>query len=109
MRRLGLDRYGIAEEVIQQRFSQFSIEDGFELLRKTSMSRGRFTTQCSLVFDPLACEVYVTLRRNYEQVWKFSLAEGRLETGLNTGGWRSISIEVEEVSEEMLQAAHLGA
>lgn len=77
--RLGVDRYQIATQWIQSRLEEFTIEDGFETLRRTMLVRGRFTTQASIVADPQAGEVYIALRKDFNRIWKVDLHERTVE------------------------------
>jgi len=44
------------------------------------MSTGDFETRHSLVLDPVALEVYIAIERDYEHIWKVSLADRTIET-----------------------------
>jgi hypothetical protein len=79
MRRLGVDRYQIAQQVIAAHAADFTIANGFELLRRTMLTRGRFTTQCSIVVDPLEITVYLSLKRDFGHLWKIDLSEHSLQ------------------------------
>jgi hypothetical protein len=80
MQRLGVDRFQIAQQVIDARRANFTIADGFELLRRTQMVRGRFTTQCSIVVDPAESSVYLSLKRDFQQLWRFDLSKRSVQT-----------------------------
>jgi hypothetical protein len=58
----------------------FDIKDGFEVLRRTTLSRGRFTTQASMVCDPQAGELYLALHQDFDKLWKVKLSEHTIET-----------------------------
>jgi hypothetical protein len=79
MQRLGVDRYLIAQQVIAANAENFTIAQGFELLSKTLLTRGRFTTQCSLVVDPHESTVYLSLNKDFEHLWKIDLIEHSLQ------------------------------
>ena len=79
MRRLGVDRYLIAEEVIAANAADFTIANGFDLLRRTLLTRGRFTTQCSIVVDPRENTVYLSLKKDFEHLWKIDIAAHSLK------------------------------
>jgi hypothetical protein len=73
MRRLGVDRFLIAEQEIAANAVDFSIANGFDLLGKTMLTRGRFTTQCSIVVDPRENSVYLSLKKDFEHLWKIDI------------------------------------
>lgn len=77
------DRYGVARRMIEERLKDFSIQNGFEILSRVAIQKGRFQTQCSLVCDPQAGECYFAIRREYSRIWKANLRERWVET--NTG------------------------
>ena len=76
----GAERYRVAHRYIEENLEAFDIDHGFELLRRTSMSTGDFKTRYSLVLDPMALEIYIALERDYEHIWKVSLADRTIET-----------------------------
>ncbi len=77
--RLGVDRYQVATQFLEARHAAFTWEDGFDLLERTALSRGRFKTQCSMICDPLAGQIYLTLARDFERVWKVHLQSAEVE------------------------------
>jgi hypothetical protein len=79
MQRLGLDRYQIAHQWINERGTHFTFQDGLELLYRTQLTRGRFTTQCSLVVVPGEAAIYLSLKRDFQHIWKINLAENTLQ------------------------------
>jgi hypothetical protein len=78
MQRLGVDRYQIAHQWIRERGANFTIADGFELLHRTMLTRGRFTTQCSIIIDPGEAEIYLALKKDFQHIWKINLVERTL-------------------------------
>jgi hypothetical protein len=79
MQRLGVDRFQIARQLIDERSANFTIADGFELLRRTLLTRGRFTTQCSMVVDPGETAIYLSLKRDFQHLWRIDLTEHILQ------------------------------
>ena len=79
MQRLGVDRYQIAHQWIRERGANFTVADGFELLHRTMLTRGRFTTQCSIIIDPGEAEIYLALKKDFQHIWKISLTERTLQ------------------------------
>jgi len=76
----GAERYRVAHRTIEERFESFDIYDGFETLRRTAQSAGSYRTRYSLVFDPESLEIYIALERDYNHIWKVSLANRTIET-----------------------------
>jgi len=89
----GAERYRIAHRYLEERADAFDIDEGFELLRRASMSTGDRPTRCSLVFDPKELEVYVALERDYERVWKVSLIERTIETHRGFEEHRALALD----------------
>lgn len=79
MQRLGVDRYLIAQQVIDAHALNFTITDGFELLRKTLLTSGRYTTQCSIVVVPRENIVYLSLKKDFKHLWKIDITGHKLE------------------------------
>gem|GEM_PF-1174013 len=78
---VGADRYKDAYSYIAQHMNDFSLQDGIEVLNRTKQSSGSsYPTICSLIFDPVALEVYIMLKRNYTLVWRLSMQNGTIET-----------------------------
>jgi hypothetical protein len=75
---VGSNRYKTAHRLITENHPHFGIPEAFETLQRTAMSGGQFTTQSSMVCDPLAGEVYIAIRRDYTRIWKANLAERTL-------------------------------
>ena len=76
----GAERYRVAHRYIEENLEAFDVDHGFEVLRRTAMSTGDFKTRYSLVLDPVALEVYIAIERDYEHIWKVSLADRTIET-----------------------------
>ncbi len=93
----GADRFQTAHSLIREKLAcgdgnhgnagpdfrpgrSFHLEDGLEILRRTALTQGRFTTQSSMVCDPQAGEIYLALHRDFSRLWKLSLIEGTIET-----------------------------
>jgi hypothetical protein len=77
---VGSGRYIAAYGYIQDHFSGFGYENGFETLRRTVQSEGDYPTQISFLFDPVHMEIYFCLDRDFSRVWKVSFENGTLET-----------------------------
>ena len=77
---VGSERFQTAYEYIRDNKTDFTLNDGFEVLRQTAQSAGDYPTQISLLFDPVKMEVYFCLKQNYTRVWKVSIKDGTIET-----------------------------
>jgi len=73
---VGADRYQIAHEYLEEHFEGFDVSDGLELLKRSS-SRW---TRCSMVFDPVAGEVYVALEGDFAKILRVSIEDATIET-----------------------------
>ena len=73
---VGADRYRIAHDYLDEHFEGFDVADGLELLESASWR----ATRCSMVFDPLAGEVYVALEGDFSRVYRVSLEDATIET-----------------------------
>jgi hypothetical protein len=77
---VGSSRYKTAHRSINSYHAHFGIQEAFETLKRTAMAGGHYTTQSSMVCDPLAGEVYVAVRRDYSRIWKVNLADKTIVT-----------------------------
>lgn len=69
----GANRYKQCHEYLQDNHHHFTIENGFDLLQRTWNRDPDYPTQCSMVFDPQACEVYIAVKRNMSNIFRVSL------------------------------------
>lgn len=76
----GADRYMKAYETITEKLDGFSIDNGWEVLKKTVQTNPSSQTLMSIIHDPIEGIVYFTLKRDFGKVWKVSLEEGSIET-----------------------------
>jgi hypothetical protein len=72
----GADRYRISHDYLDENVDGFDVEDGLELLERASW---RYT-RCSLVFDPVAREVYVAIEGDFSKILRVSLDDATVET-----------------------------
>ncbi len=77
---VGGERYRVAHRYIEENLADFDVDHGFEVLHRSSQGTGDFKTRYSLVFDPIALEIYIALERDYEHIWKVSLTDRTIET-----------------------------
>jgi hypothetical protein len=76
VRGFGADRYRIAHDHLEEHFEGFDVADGLGLLEGAASQ----WTRCSMVFDPAAGAVYVTLEGDFSKVLRVSLADRAIET-----------------------------
>lgn len=72
----GADRYICAHEYISNNINSFGINEAFEVLRRTSQE----ITLCSIVFEPLKNEAYISLKTDFEKKWKISISEKTIQS-----------------------------
>jgi hypothetical protein len=76
----GSTRYKIAYRYLLEQAEHFSIEHGLALLQAAINTSAEYPTRCSMVFDPMAQEIYVALEGDFEKIWKVSLQDGTMES-----------------------------
>lgn len=91
------DRFITAHKLIQEKFGNFSLDQALKVLQEVQLTRGRFTTQASMVCDPQAREIYLALRRDFDKVWKISLQEGYVETYTGFSRYSRMNFDVEGI------------
>lgn len=72
----GADRYVCAHEYINNNIHGFGVSEAFEVLRKT----GQDNTLCSIVFEPLKNEVYISFKIDLGKKWKISIDERTIQS-----------------------------
>lgn len=90
----GAERYKICHEYLHDNISDFTIENGFELLEKACNPDPEYPTACSMVFDPQNNHVFIVLNRNYSKILKISIENSSIETwrGYEDVHFRSIPV-----------------
>lgn len=73
---MGADRYICAHEYIHNTSHHFGINDAFEVLSKTR----REDTLCSIVYDPLENEIYISFKKDLSKKWKISLIDKTIQS-----------------------------
>ncbi|WFR56018.1 linear amide C-N hydrolase [Anaerocolumna sp. AGMB13025] len=73
---LGADRFICAHEYIHNNIHSFGINDAFEVLSKTS----REDTLCSIVYEPLQNEIYISFKKDLSKKWKISITEKTIQS-----------------------------
>ena len=76
----GAHRYQTAYATIEKRFDNFDVDDALDVLSQTVQSTGEFPTLYSLVFDPVAREIYIAVERDFDHIWRASLDERTVES-----------------------------
>jgi len=72
----GYDRYICAHEYIHNNIHSFGINEAFEVLSKTSQE----DTLCSIVYDPLKNEIYISFKKDLSKKWKISIDEKTIQS-----------------------------
>lgn len=73
---IGADRYICAYEYIQNNIHSFGIKEAFEVLSKTSQKN----TLCTIVYEPVNNEIYISLKKDLSRKWKISVAEKTIQS-----------------------------
>lgn len=68
---IGADRYICAYEYIHNNISGFGINEAFDVLSKTSQEN----TLCSIVYEALKNEIYISLKKDLSKRWRISINE----------------------------------
>lgn len=72
---IGADRYICAYEYINNNDS-FGIKEAFEVLNKTSQEN----TLCTIVYEPLKNEIYISFKEDLRKKWKISLMDKTIQS-----------------------------
>lgn len=72
----GANRYIAASKYIEENIEEFGLEQAFETLNRTRQT----LTRCSMVFAPEEESVYLSIDKDFEEIWKASLAKMTIET-----------------------------
>ncbi len=67
----GSERYICAHEYIDNNIQSFGVNEAFEVLRKTREEN----TVCSIVYEPLNNEIYISFKADFSRKWKISIVE----------------------------------
>jgi hypothetical protein len=73
---IGADRYICAHEYIHNNIHSFGINEAFEVLSKTCQE----DTRCSIVYEPLKNEVYISFKKDLSKRWKISIMEKTIQS-----------------------------
>jgi len=77
---VGADRYKTAHDYILNNRDSFSVDNGFELLKRAVCQDPDCVTLCSMVFLPQTHKIYIALNQDYGNVWEVSLTGGTVQT-----------------------------
>lgn len=75
----GADRYKTAYEYINENIDDFTLDSGWEVLKRTVQNSASYSTQCSMLFDSENGEVYIAIKSDFEKIWKVSLEDETIE------------------------------
>lgn len=73
---IGADRYICAHEYIAKNIHDFGINEAFEALSKTSQDN----TLCTIVYEPLKSEIYISFKKDLSKKWKISIIEKTIQS-----------------------------
>lgn len=73
---IGADRYICAHEYIDNNIHSFGTNEAFEVLSKTSQGN----TLCSIVYDPLENEIYISFKKDLNKKWKISIIDKTIQS-----------------------------
>ncbi|WP_459481473.1 C45 family peptidase [Clostridium saccharoperbutylacetonicum] len=73
---IGADRYICAHEYIDNNIHNFGINEAFEVLSQTSQEN----TLCSIVYEPLKNEIYISFKKDLSKRWKISMIEKTIQS-----------------------------
>ncbi|WP_234123573.1 C45 family peptidase [Clostridium hydrogenum] len=78
---IGADRYICAHEYIHNNIHSFGINEAFEVLKRTSQDTTSQTpTLCSIVYEPLKNEIYISFKKDLSKKWKISIMEKTIQS-----------------------------
>ena len=73
---IGADRYICAYEYSNNNIDSFGINEAFEVLNKTSQEN----TLCTIVYEPLKNEIYISFKKDLRKKWKISLMDKTIQS-----------------------------
>jgi hypothetical protein len=73
---IGADRYICAHEYIDNNIHSFGINEAFDVLSQTSQEN----TLCSIVYEPLKNEIYISFKKDLSKRWKISMIEKTIQS-----------------------------
>ena len=98
---IGADRYQIAHQIIQENLDDFQVDTGLRILEETALL-GEFSTQASMLFDPINLLVYIALDRDFGQIWLVSLKENTISTFRGFTSQQTLPLDHRGVTEEVM-------
>lgn len=72
----GADRYINAYEYINNNIRNLGVNEAFDILRENS----REDTLCTIVFEPLKNEIYISFKKDLSKKWKISITEKTIQS-----------------------------
>lgn len=98
----GANRYIKAFELLNREYLSFDIYDGFNILKDTSVCNSNFQTLFSAIFCPYEACIYITLKRNFNSIWKLSLDTKTLITISECKKYKKVEIDSSGISSYFL-------
>jgi hypothetical protein len=78
---IGADRYICAHEYIHNNIDNFGINEAFEVLKRTSQdTTSQSPTLCSIVYEPLKNEIYISFIKDLSKKWKISIMKKTIQS-----------------------------
>lgn len=78
---IGADRYICAHEYISNNIHNFGINEAFEVLKRTTQdTTSQCPTLCSIVYEPLKNEIYISFKKDFSKKWKIFIMEKTIQS-----------------------------
>jgi len=100
----GVDRYEAAYHYIEEHVDTFTAEDGLAALELAVNKNYYSPTAYSVVFDPSNQSIYLTIRADYEHVWRVKMDERVVESHKGFDNLISLDIDDEGINLKTLAA-----
>lgn len=98
---VGADRYQIAVQIIRENIDNFQVDTGLRILEESALL-GEFSTQASMVFDPINLLIYIALDRDFSKVWLVSLKDNTISTFRGFTSQQTLPLDQRGVTEEVM-------
>jgi len=98
---VGADRYITASRMIQENLDNFQVDVALKILEEAALM-GEYSTQASMVFDPVDLEVFIALDRDFNTVWRVSLAENSISTWQGFESRQTLPLDHQGVTEKTM-------
>ncbi|MBN2543304.1 hypothetical protein JXI42_10605 [bacterium] len=99
----GSDRYLETYKNLSQIHNELSPKEGFDILKKAQQTGPEWTTELSLIYNPVLRQLYFTFDCDYETVFEFEFATNTVYVNKNTSRERSVCLTNKGVSKDRLK------